>query len=281
MEEYSIYLFLEREIIMSYQPIFKKLWSDFSGQNPKAKQVHDLFVAEGETIRNDHIALRTFNDPRVNLEKLAQAFVNVGYKACGDYDFIQKKLVAKHYEHQTDKLAPLVFISELKLEECSQFLQTEIKAAIDEIPQDIIDNPEKLLFSLRPWAKPSHEVYKKLLEESEYAAWTYVYGYRANHFTVSVNGLDKLNTLEKVNDFVESKGYTLNTSGGKIKGTPAEMLEQSSTMAEKYAVDFKEGIHEIPSCFYEFARRHPMSNGELYTGFIAASADKIFESTNV
>ncbi|MGL4837356.1 MAG: DUF1338 domain-containing protein, partial [Shewanella sp.] len=36
-----------------------------------------------------------------------------------------------------------------------------------------------------------------------------------------------------------------------------------------------------PSCFYEFALRYPKANGELYTGFVAASADKIFESTNV
>ncbi len=38
--------------------------------------------------------------------------------------------------------------------------------------------------------------------------------------------------------------------------------------------------NEIPSCFYEFAKRYPQADGELYTGFVAASADKIFESTN-
>jgi hypothetical protein len=36
----------------------------------------------------------------------------------------------------------------------------------------------------------------------------------------------------------------------------------------------------VPACYYEFARRYPIANGELYQGFIAASADKIFESTN-
>ncbi|MDF5295491.1 DUF1338 domain-containing protein, partial [Vibrio parahaemolyticus] len=30
----------------------------------------------------------------------------------------------------------------------------------------------------------------------------------------------------------------------------------------------------------EFAKRYPMANGELYPCFVAASADKIFESTN-
>ena len=59
------------------------------------------------------------------------------------------------------------------------------------------------------------------------------------------------------------------------------LLEQSSTMADKVVVSFTDGDAEIPSCFYEFARRYPMENGKLYTGFVAASADKIFESTNV
>ncbi len=36
----------------------------------------------------------------------------------------------------------------------------------------------------------------------------------------------------------------------------------------------------IPSCFYEFAKRYPMPNGELFTGFVAAFADNIFDSTN-
>jgi len=39
-------------------------------------------------------------------------------------------------------------------------------------------------------------------------------------------------------------------------------------------------VHEIPSCYYEFARRYEDKNGELYGGFIAKSADKIFESTD-
>ena len=47
------------------------------------------------------------------------------------------------------------------------------------------------------------------------------------------------------------------------------------------SVKFDEGTLQIPSCYYEFALRYPMTNGELYMGFIASSADKIFESTDV
>ncbi len=65
-------------------------------------------------------------------------------------------------------------------------------------------------------------------------------------------------------------------TGGEIKGSPQQLLEQSSTIADQVPVEFDEGIKNIPSCYYEFARRYPMDNGSLYQGFIAASADKNF-----
>jgi len=45
-------------------------------------------------------------------------------------------------------------------------------------------------------------------------------------------------------------------------------------------VQFTDGKKEIPSCYFEFAKRYLLDSGELYQGFIAKSADKIFESTN-
>ena len=122
---------------------------------------------------------------------------------------------------------------------------------------------------------------KLLLEESEYAAWMYIYGFRANHFTINVNALKDFDSLQELNTYLENKGWKLNASGGKIKGTPEQLLEQSSTLADLYSINFEEGTIEIPSCYYEFALRYPLSNGELYQGFIASSADKIFESTDV
>jgi hypothetical protein len=51
-------------------------------------------------------------------------------------------------------------------------------------------------------------------------------------------------------------------------------------MADKVAVGFLYGVKHIPGGFYEFAKRYPQDDGELYGGFVEASADKIFESTN-
>jgi hypothetical protein len=93
--------------------------------------------------------------------------------------------------------------------------------------------------------------------------------------------MKKLNSVRAINDFLKSKGFKLNNFGGEIKGTPEELLEQSSTMANQVNVKFKDGVYPVLNSFYEFAKRYPMANGQLYQGFIAESANKLFESTNI
>lgn len=256
--------------------LFDALWQDYIKMTPSAAKIHQL-LGKGEPIINDHIALRTFNIAKVNLEVLAKHFTSVGYVACGDYKFEQKKLVAKHFEHP-DPTQPKVFISELLVEEFSPELQATVKGFVEQIDvaATIADN---FIYSGRHW-DISLETYKALLAESEYAAWVGAIGYRANHFTVSINDLPDFERIEDVNQALKDAGFVLNTSGGEIKGTPDVLLEQSSTMADKISVKFTDGEAVIPSCFYEFARRYPTADGKLYTGFVAASADKIFESTN-
>lgn len=264
---------------MSYQALFTRLWNDYTKSNPHALEIYKLFLNQDEHVINDHIALRTFNDPRVNVEKLAEFFLAYGYKECGQYDFPVKQLFAKHYEHE-DPEAPKVFISELRLERFSPQLQKIAKNCVDKIPEKLC-NEETLLYSGATWQPLSYKTYQNLLDESEYAAWMYAFGFCANHFTVNVNALKRFTTLEQVNDLITKNNFKLNTSGGVIKGTQEECLEQSSTLAGEIEVQFIEGAFKIPSCYYEFAKRYPLKDGKLYTGFIAASADKIFESTDV
>ena len=265
---------------MTTTQIFDKLWNEYTERTPSAQKIKELFVNKGNEVFNDHVAFRTFDDERVNIEVLATPFIEAGYEECGDYHFEKKKLYAKHYEHKTDKNAPRVFISQLLTKEFSFELQGAVKKMIDSIPTEEL-NPSELVFKGRLWEQPSYEVYEQLQAETEYAAWLYVNGFCSNHFTVDVNKLDTFDSLQEVNEFLKENGFKMNTSGGEIKGTPAELLEQSSVLADKIPVDFKETIKEITSCYYEFAFRHPMTNGELYSGFIAGSADKIFESTDM
>jgi len=264
---------------MKLDHIFGKLWDIYTSHNPAVQQVHDLFIREGERVVNDHIAFRTFDDPRIGIDVLAKPFLANGYVEKGQYNFEEKKLFARHYEHKSDPEAPRVFISELLTKNFSNFLQDTIKRITGQIPLSDIKSDE-LIYAGRTWEKPSFEVYNKLKEESEYAAWVYVFGFCANHFTVSVNYLKKHNSVEKVNSLLKSNGFLINDAGGEIKGTPQELLEQSSIKAGIVRIDFAEGYNEIPGCYYEFARRYPDENGNIYSGFIAKSADKIFESTN-
>lgn len=139
--------------------------------------------------------------------------------------------------------------------------------------------PTNFLYAGRPW-QLDYDTYRALLEESEYAAWTAAWGYRANHFTVSINHLESLDSVADINRLLKDNGFTVNSAGGEVKGSPEQRLEQSSTMADRVPVAFSDREAVIPSCFYEFARRYPLADGRLYQGFVAASADKIFESTH-
>lgn len=263
--------------MMNLEALLEKMWIDYCELNPAAKRIHDIFTAEGETVLNDHIALRTFNHPRLGIDSLANHFKKYGYIEKGEYTFVEKKLYAKHYEHPNENM-PKIFISELQLEKVSPFIRETVNKLVEQLPDSIIQS-DTFPMCGRPW-KMTYALYSELAKESEYASWVAAYGFRPNHFTVNINKLKKYNDISVLNEFVKSKGYVLNASGGEIKGTPADYLEQSSTMASEIPVRFEDGIHNIPGCYYEFAKRYPLTTGKLYSGFVAKSADKIFESTN-
>lgn len=262
---------------MTLDKLLNEMWIDYCQLNPAAKKIYDLFIAEGETVLNDHIALRTINLPGLGIESLARQFQAFGYEAKGEYHFVEKKLYAKHYEH-TDEKMPKIFISELLLEKMSPFVQDTYKTLAASITENMKSSPSFSMMG-RPW-KVSHELYQKLAAESEYASWVAAYGFRPNHFTVNMNALKKWTDIRQLNEFIKAKGFVLNASGGEIKGTPADYLEQSSTMASEIPVEFSDGVFAIPGCYYEFAKRYPLESGNYYQGFVAKSADKIFESTN-
>jgi hypothetical protein len=264
---------------MKAEIIFEKLWEQYATENPGAGKIYTLFQDEGEQVVNDHVAFRTFDDPRVNIDVLSKPFIDAGYQPAGEYFFEKKKLRARHYELPGSPESPRVFISELLLGEFSQELQDTIRQQLDLVPEETLNSPD-LIFKGSIFSSISYAAYSTLREESEYAAWMYAFGYRANHFTVSINFLEKFEAIEDVNSFLKSNGFQLNSSGGEIKGTPEQLLEQSSTLADQVEVSFSDGTHTIPGCYYEFAKRYPGKDGKLFSGFIAGSADKIFESTD-
>ena len=262
---------------MTPSALFQQLWSDYIQRLcPSAEKVHAL-LQEDEALINDHIALRTFSLAPLGIQVLAEPFLQLGYQERGDYLFESKKLTARHYEHP-DPSQPKVFISQLEVGLCSQELQSIVRGMAEQIDTSRLTGFE-FLSGGRLWVI-RYQDYLTLSEESEYAAWLAAHGFGANHFTVSVNQLNRFDTVKGVNDHLRQAGFAINESGGEVKGSPDVLLEQSSTMADSVPVSFSDGVQVIPGGFYEFAKRYPLPDGKLYQGFVAASADKIFESTD-
>lgn len=261
---------------MTIPELLDALWRDYTATTPQAERIHRLLAERGEVVRNDHVALRTYNLPGLRIADLARPFEALGWQLQDDvYRFEDKKLVARYWRHP-DRALPKVFISELCVEQLSAGGSQIVGGLVRQIPAE---------FALTPWAGRPWQVrraeYETLLLESEYAAWVAAFGFRVNHFTVDVNALTTFPDLQSLDAFLVDHGFGLNEAGGAIKGTPAQHLEQSSTLADTIAVDLAGETLRIPSCYYEFARRYPLPSGELFQGFVPASADKIFESTNV
>ncbi|TSE11497.1 DUF1338 domain-containing protein [Aquimarina algiphila] len=259
---------------------FEELWKQYIAKTPSAQKVKSLFENEGNTVFNDHIAIRTFNDPRVNIDVLAKPFIEMGYEPKGEYHFEAKKLYAKHFEHKDNSDAPKIFISELLLEEFSIELIDIVQNILNQVDHQIFKQKD-LILKGRVWQTPSFETYQKLLSASEYAAWMYVNGFCSNHFTVDVNKLNTFDNLESVNEFLKKNGFEMNTSGGEIKGSATQFLEQSSILADTVEVRFEEDVKKITTCYYEFSYRYKKEDNTIFTGFVANSADKIFESTDM
>ncbi len=263
---------------MNPQDFFARAWAGYASITPDADRVHRLLEARGERVINDHVAFRTFNLPGITRLELGALFEPWGYRRADEtLEFPEKKLLASYWLPPTPDL-PKVFVSELVLEAVPPALATWIR----NLTERACERGLSLESLLTPaWEAPSYEDYARFYSESEYAAWTAAFGLRVNHFTVFVNALKSFDSLGALNAFLVAERFTLNSAGGVIKGTPAEKLEQSSTVARKIPWTFRDAkTVEVPSCYYEFARRHPMKpSGELFQGFIPKSADKIFEST--
>jgi hypothetical protein len=261
------------------EELLAALWKDYVATTPQADRIHRLLADRGEEVRNDHVALRTFGLPGIGIAALARPFEALGWVEQAErYRFTDKKLVARYWLHP-DPALPKVFISELCVPELSAAANIIIDRLVAQLPAGFGERPD-LPYAGRPW-KLRRAEYESLLLESEYAAWVAAFGFRVNHFTVSVNALSTFPDLLALNAFLVDHGFTLNEAGGAVKGTVAERLEQSSTRADSIEVEL-DGVNvRIPSCYYEFAKRYPLPSGELFQGFVPASADKIFESTDV
>lgn len=282
--------------------IMDALFVPYRERVPDVGKIVNAMVSKGVIsseidIENDHIAFRTMGVPNLGIASFEKIFLHHGYTKKDPYHFAKKKLDAYWYAPPHPKY-PRVFISELRVGDLSENTQAIIKKFTQSIATDPVDaldlDDTKQVgeFFHQPlWELPTAVEYEQLAEESEYAAWVIYNRYYLNHYTISVHQLEKHNTLEKFNAFLEEVGIVLNTAGGKIKVSPDGLLRQSSSVAKMISATFSCGkTQNIPGSYVEFAERLPLPKfshlpkKELQRfhrreGFEAGNADKIFEST--
>jgi hypothetical protein len=263
-----------------------------------AAMVAEGIVAGAGAIENDHIALRTLGVPHLGIASLEKIFLHYGYERRDRYAFAAKKLDACWYSPPSPDL-PRIFVSELRVGELSPLAQTLVRsytANVQADPVDAIDLNDgaavDALLHRALWRLPTYADYRRLLDESEYAAWTIYNRYSLNHFTISVQNLPgAYASLTAFDAFLERSGIRLNDAGGTIKTSPDGLLLQSSTIAQLVEAPFAEGTrHPIAGPYIEFAERRVLPQfahlpaaairrEHRRDGFEAANADRIFEST--
>jgi hypothetical protein len=264
---------------MDRSTFFDALWSRYRHLTPQADAIQAGLQARGESVRNDHVALRSLAETPFDLDGIEVLLTTIGYQRLDQYVFPDKHLDARSYRCFDDPEAPKIFVSTLR----RGVLSSTAEAVLDSCAKGLTKAPVELetLTSGICWQPISHASFQMLASESEYAAWLSAWGLQANHFTVSVNHLQTFQGLAEVNAWIRTCGFSLNQSGGEIKGSAEVLLAQSATVADQLAYRFGCGeTHQIPSCFYEFAERFPDASGGLFQGFVTANANHIFDSTN-
>jgi hypothetical protein len=293
--------------INTLEIVLNGLMRRYQERVPDVSRVLDRMQAQGiihspHDIENDHIAFRTMGVPQLGIRSFEKIFMHLGYTKREAYHFETKRLDAFWYSPPEDRF-PRIFISELRVGDLSPEVQQIIHSYTSEVVSDPVDELDlnsgqqidQFLHSPL-WRRPSWPHYRRLSQESEYAAWVIYNRYYLNHFTISVHNLPApYNTVANFNEFLEQGGIQLNDAGGKAKTSPDGLLIQSSTIAAMVDAEFDDGagnteLHRISGSYVEFAERRILPEfaglpaGQIQRrhrrdGFEAGNADRIFEST--
>ena len=283
---------------------FNILWNSYKSRVPEASLLKQSLEKNSEVWTEDHVAFRSSSlKGFLSLEQFVQVFEKLAYKKEEELYFEEKKLKAVWLsppkEEEKDLFrSPKVFVSEIEHDKFPQGLSKSLEGDEDLGPKvdKLLASDEKLAENLLELlgssirSKVKFSTYKKLRQESEYAAWIYLFGNQVNHFTLSVHLMKNFDSLKSFYHFASSElRVEFNQPEGKlIQGSPELLLEQMSTKAALEDYEFSdEGTKKVPYAFIEFIYRYPSSSGDranlkwldYYQGFRVANADKIFEST--
>jgi Domain of unknown function (DUF1338) len=250
---------------------------------------------------------------QLGIPYLAKIVEALGYQQAGEYHFPAQCLYAHHYVHpeQDNYDLPKLFISELIVNDLPENVAALIKQTVqsgefsldtDLLPLELIallaakaidtqgldkqDLPTQLanLFK-RPWQPPQQSAVEAVNAVSQYGAWVMLYGYAVNHFTGYVNRqqTEKYQTIAQTITGLGNLGVPMKSA---IEGSIESGLCQTATQAVIEQAWVQNDTGQLiqtpwPYAYYEIAERHQIkgSDSMLFTGFLSAQAQQLFEMT--
>ncbi|KAH0868510.1 hypothetical protein HID58_075532 [Brassica napus] len=114
--------------------------------------------------------------------------------------------------------------------------------------------PAVIVRKRKPWRR---NIKSNFGRESDFAAWVLIHGYMMNHLAFSVHRLKhQFSDIKCIKEYLEEKGFELNNDRGILKVSQDGLLLQVSTISEKIAFEFADGVTgTIPASYIEFTQR--------------------------
>uniref|UniRef100_A0A1J3J3X9 2-oxoadipate dioxygenase/decarboxylase n=1 Tax=Noccaea caerulescens TaxID=107243 RepID=A0A1J3J3X9_NOCCA len=282
--------------------VLESIVKTYLRKNPTANTIWELVQSfDSENLCYDHFTFRTFKVDGYGINSLSSFFMDYGYKVGGSLDFPKKKSRVLWFSPPDVQVPndghglgngplPRIVIAEVLVEELSPESQEIIKKYLKQEggKQAVLSS---ILGSLI-WEKPTWTDFKQLAKENEFAAWTLIHGYTMNHLAFAVHRFKhRFSDIKSIKQYLEEKEFKLNTDGGILKVSEDGLLLQVSTISEKLAVEFADGVTEtIPASYIEFTQRlvlpqfkdvpcHEIKEIHRREAFEVDSANNIMEST--
>lgn len=291
--------------------LLSRLWDDYCARVAHARRYGELVAAQSGRVVNDHIAYRTFNAPTgaqpAGIPSISRVIEPLGYTAAGSYEFTDKHLTARHYQHP-DPIMPKIFISQLEVDRLPAGAAAAIKAGVADAVDRVGDEGMRMLASVRslaaadqsaladrlfaffrqrPWSPPPRQVVIDVNQESQYGAWTLLHGNNVNHFTAYINEqrVGAWPDIETTIDALRGAGVPMKA---EIEGARGSKLRQTATQAVDEACAVREpdgstGKLTWSYAYYELAERGdvPGPDGQpaRFQGFLGPQATHLFEMT--
>lgn len=291
--------------------LLDKLWGNYCQRVEYARRYRELVQEKGGRVVNDHIAFRTFNtkvgELPPGIESMARLITPLGYRAVGSYEFTDKHLTARHYEHD-DLLMPKIFISQLEVDrlpadaarlvneavaDATNLLDTDTQAVLrypatllEENCKGLVERLYRYVTEL-PWTPPPRDTVIAVNKASQYAAWTLLHGNNVNHFTAYINEQQVKDwpDIEATIAGLKAAGVPMKAEiegqkGSKLRQTATEAVDEECNVRE---ADGKPGKLKWSYAYYELAERNdipgPDGKPRRFQGFLGPQATNLFEMT--